>query len=194
MNRSQSILEFWFGDPADRAGEYGSFRKVWFKKDADFDQQIRQRFLSDYRRAVVGEYDAWVEQPHSALALVVLLDQFARNLFRGSPQSFAADPQALAVAATAISRGDEAVLQPVERFFLYLPFEHSEELADQHRSVQLFEALVAVAPALQHGLDYALRHRSVIKKFGGFPHRNTVLGRTSTAEELAFLQQPGSRF
>ncbi|MEO1590031.1 MAG: DUF924 family protein [Cyanobacteria bacterium J06632_22] len=194
MNRSQSILEFWFGDPAQPESEYGHFRKIWFKKSPTFDQQIRQHFLADYERAVAGAYDDWVTTPRSTLALVIVLDQFARNLFRGSPQSFAADSQARSVAEVAITRGDGAVLLPVERFFLYLPFEHSEDLADQHRSVQLFEALVAVAPELQHGLDYAYRHRDVIEKFGRFPHRNAVLGRISTAAEQAFLQQPGARF
>lgn len=194
MDRSESILKFWFGDPSQPDSEYGSFRKVWFKKDATFDQQIRQRFLTDYQQASQGDYDTWINMPRRALALVVVLDQFARNLFRGSAQSFAADPQARAVADLAIARGDEAALLPVERFFLYLPFEHSEELADQHRSVQLFEALAAIAPDLRHGLDYAYRHRAVIEQFGRFPHRNAALGRTSTPAELAFLQQPGSRF
>ncbi|MEL6139500.1 MAG: DUF924 family protein [Cyanobacteria bacterium J06628_6] len=192
MNRSQPILEFWFGDPAGL--DYGEFRKIWFKKDETFDQQIRHRFLTDYERAVAGDYADWLNMPRTCLALIIVLDQFARNLFRGSPQSFAADPQALATAKVAIASGYEAELLPVERFFLYLPFEHSENLADQNRCVQLFEALVEAAPFLQHGLDYAYRHREVIEKFGRFPHRNDVLGRPSTPAEAVFLQQPGSRF
>lgn len=194
MDRSQSILEFWFGDPTEPASEYGTSRNVWFKKDSAFDQQIRQRFWTDYNRAVAGGYADWVNMPKPTLALIVILDQFSRNLFRGSPQSFAADAQARAIADGAIQRGDEAALLPVERFFLYLPFEHSEALADQHRSVQLFEALVKTEPKLQHALDYAYRHRDVIERFGRFPHRNEVLARVSTAAELAFLQEPGSRF
>jgi uncharacterized protein (DUF924 family) len=192
MHRSKTILNFWFGDPAQSA--YGQWRSIWFRKDPDFDAEIRQRFWVDYEQAVAGQLSDWREQPGTCLALVIVLDQFSRNLFRGSPRSFAADSQALAVAQQALDRGYEAALVPVERFFLYLPFEHSEDLADQDRCVALFEALVAAAPELESGLDYAHRHRRVIQRFGRFPHRNEILGRASTPAELEFLQQPGSRF
>ena len=185
---SQAVLDFWFGSPA------GAYRKQWFRKDPDFDAQIKAQFLDLYWAMVVSPSESWLNTTTTRSARIIVLDQFARNMFRGTPQSFAADPLALATATTAIERGDEATLLPVERFFLYLPFEHSESLTDQNRCVERFEQLVQEAPELHHGLDYARRHRNVIVQFGRFPHRNQILGRQSTPEELTFLQQPGSRF
>lgn len=198
MLRANAILDFWFGranptNPADHTVD-GQFRKVWFRKDPAFDAQIRAQFLADYEAAAAGRYGRWREHPHSCLALVLLLDQFPRNLFRGQPQSFATDPQALEAAQFAIASNYESVLLPVERVFLYMPFEHSENPSHQHDSVIKFQALVDEAPSLQHCLDYARRHRSVIERFGRFPHRNEILNRPSTQAELAFLKQPGSRF
>jgi uncharacterized protein (DUF924 family) len=167
---------------------------VWFKKDAAFDDRIRQRFLPDYERAAAGDYTPWRSQPRSCLALILLLDQVPRNLFRGDARSYATDAEALAVAEAAIAQGHDQALIPVERLFMYLPLEHSEDLARQQRCVQLFETLVKEAPELASTLDYAYRHRDVIARFGRFPHRNHILGRTTTPEEAAFLQQPGSRF
>lgn len=187
-SNSQAVLDFWFGSPA------GTYRKEWFRKDPDFDAQILHQFLAVYWAMVAPPSENGLKTLKARLARIIVLDQFARNMFRGSPQSFAADPLALATAVMAMEQGDEARLLPVERFFLYLPFEHSENLADQNRCVQLFEQLVQDAPDLHHGLDYARRHRDVIAQFGRFPHRNEILGRQSTAAELAFLQQPGSRF
>lgn len=187
-NDSQSVLDFWFGSPA------GDYRKQWFQKDPDFDTQIKTRFLDLYWAMVASPPASWRETPKTRLAQIIVLDQFSRNMFRGTPQSFAADPTALTTAITALDQGDDTELLPVERFFLYLPFEHSENLDHQNHCVELFEGLVQDAPDLRHGLDYAHRHRDVIAQFGRFPHRNEILGRQSTAAELAFLQQPGSRF
>lgn len=188
ISNSQAVLDFWFGSPA------GDFRKQWFRKDPDFDAQIETQFLDLYWTMVASPLEPWVQTARASLARIIVLDQFARNLFRDTPQSFAADPLALDTATTAIDRGYEAELLPIERVFLYLPFEHSENLTHQNQSVGYFEALVSEAPELDHVLDYARRHREVIAQFGRFPHRNKILGRQSTEAELAFLKQPGSRF
>ncbi|MBE9155324.1 DUF924 domain-containing protein [Nodosilinea sp. LEGE 06152] len=195
MERAEGILRFWFGDPEDLEGEYGQQRKVWFKKDPAFDEVIRQRFLGDVERAIAGELDEWRSQPRSCLALVLLLDQFPRNLFRGDAHCFGGDRAALATAYHALENGYDQQVLPVERMFFYLPLEHSENLADQERSVELVRSLHAHDPEkFESTLDYALRHREVIQRFGRFPHRNEVLGRETTAEEAEFLRQPGSRF
>ncbi|MEA5463946.1 DUF924 family protein [Leptothoe sp. PORK10 BA2] len=185
---SQPILEFWFGSPA------GDYRQQWFRKDPTFDAQIKTRFMDVYWAMVASPPDPWLSTAKTSLARIIVLDQFARNLFREMPQSFAADPQALTTATMAMERGYDRELLPVERLFLYMPFEHSENLAHQNRSVAYFEALAIDTPALAHCLDYARLHQDVIAQFGRFPHRNETLGRQSTEAELAFLQQPGSRF
>lgn len=190
MSRPDQILAFWFDDP-DPQRQYGEFRPVWFKQDPAFDEQIRQRFLTDYEQAATGQFASWQQESHPCLALILLLDQFPRNLFRGSPRSFATDGQALAAAENAIAHDFDHALIPVERNFLYLPFEHSERMAHQDKNVALFTALANSAPELQRSLDYAIRHRDVIAKFGRFPHRNKILGRQTTAEEEAYLQTHG---
>ncbi len=188
VSNTQAVLDFWFGLPP------GEDRKQWFRKDSDFDNQIKTQFLDLYWAMVASSPECWLQTAKSSLTRIIVLDQFARNMFRGTPQSFAADPQALTTAERAIERGYDAELLPVERFFLYLPFEHSENLTHQNRCVKYFERLVLDAPELEHGLEYARRHRDVIAKFGRFPHRNETLARESTEAELNFLKQPGSRF
>jgi uncharacterized protein (DUF924 family) len=180
-------LDFWFGPPP------GGFRPEWFAKDAAFDASIRTQFLSTYERAARAELDGWSESADGALALVIVLDQFPRNLFRDDARAFATDARARRTASDAIARGLDRALVPLQRMFLYLPFEHSEDIADQDRSVALFESIedASVRDAV---LDYALRHRDIVRRFGRFPHRNRVLGRTSTPAEVAFLATPGSSF
>lgn len=191
MSHSEAILEFWFGD---RAGsEYGKPRKAWFQKKPEFDETVRSRFLGDYQAAASGRYDDWTNHPRSTLALILLLDQFPRNLFRDRPEAFATDTKALEIAKDAIARGFDRQLLPVERWFVYLPFEHSEDLADQRRSVELFHQLDG-DPDSATTIDYADRHFKVIERFGRFPHRNRILGRPNTSEEAEFLQKPGSSF
>ena len=185
---SQSVLDFWFGVPP------GPYRQQWFDKNPDFDTQVKTLFEDIYRSLTAAPTDHWLTTPKESLAKIVVLDQFPRNMFRHTPHSFATDVQALTAAELAIERGYGTQLLPVERLFLYTPFEHSEELAHQNRSVKYFEALIADAPELASSLDYAHRHREIIVQFGRFPHRNLILGRQSTAEEIAFLQQPGSSF
>ncbi len=174
------VLAFWFrGDPRDPR---------WFRKDDAFDRDIRTRFLPLYERAARGELDAWREAPRSCLALIVVLDQFPRNMFRGSARAFATDPLALGAARHALARGWDRELAPAERLFAYLPFEHSENLQDQELACDLMRDFDA------EQRDYALRHRDIIRRFGRFPHRNAALGRASTPEEIEFLKSPGSGF
>jgi uncharacterized protein (DUF924 family) len=194
LNQAEGILNFWFGDPADPTSEYGQQRQIWFKKDPEFDVTLRQHFLEDYEMARQGQLEAWKQAPRPCLALILLLDQVPRNIFRDLPQSFATDPQALDAARYGVDRGWDQFLIPVERIFLYLPFEHSEDLADQDISLSLFQSLGEGNPELETTLDYAKRHRDVIRRFGRFPHRNGILHRASTPEEADFLKQPGSRF
>lgn len=194
MSAAEQILHFWFGTPGTAAATYPQRRKLWFQKHDETDQEIRDRFLPFYQQAVAGELAPWEAEPASCLALILLLDQFPRNLFRGTAQAFASDAQALAVANRAIDRQFDQALPPIQRLFVYLPFEHSETMPDQQRSVHLFGELVNANPELLDVFDYANRHLAVIKRFGRFPHRNASLGRSSTPEEIEFLKQPGSSF
>ncbi len=189
---AKAVLDFWFGAPESEG--YGQARKSWFTKDEAFDQQIRDRFGALIEKALRGEHESWADDAHSALAQIVLLDQFTRNAFRGTARAFAGDARALAAASRMVgSRQDEA-LPPLMRSFAYMPFEHAEGLATQDESVRLFTRLVAGTDDPQKLVDYAQRHRAIIERFGRFPHRNDILGRQSTAEEIEFLKQPGSGF
>jgi uncharacterized protein (DUF924 family) len=190
----EAVLRFWFGHSATEATDYTARRKLWFGKNNSFDQEIADRFQPLYQQAANGELDHWQDSPNSCLALLIVLDQFPRNLFRHHPQAFATDAKALALAQVAIAQGFDQALEPVQRIFMYLPLEHSENLADQLQSVECFRSLVAIDPQLSDVLDYALRHYEVIQRFGRFPHRNIILDRTSTPEEIEFLKQPGSSF
>jgi uncharacterized protein (DUF924 family) len=187
--RAEDVLRFWFG-----GGETsGDRHKRWFTKDGAFDALIRSNFLALHEEAAAGALTGWKEDARSCLALIVLLDQFSRNMFRDSARAFAADTQALETAQYAIARAYDTVLGPAERMFLYLPFEHSESLADQQRSCDFMQSLDGLAET-GDVYRYALRHREIIERFGRFPHRNAVLGRASTAQESEFLKQPGSSF
>lgn len=188
--RASEVLGFWFGELEDGVARP---RGAWFERDDGFDAEISTRFRSDYERAAAGELDEWLDTPRGALALAVILDQFPRNLFRGSAKSFETDARARSVARAALDRGHDAHISPVERWFLYLPFEHSEDLEDQRLSVRLFGALGDDADS-RNVYDYAVRHMEIIERFGRFPHRNAALGRESTPEEAEFLGQPGSSF
>jgi uncharacterized protein (DUF924 family) len=187
----REILEFWFGKPDEPT--YGNPRKIWFQKDPAFDRAIRSRFLEDYHLAAANQLDHWQETPLSCLALILLLDQFPRNMFRGQAQAFATDRQALAIAETAIDQGFDRQLLTVQRLFIYIPFEHSENLQHQQQAIELFN-LLKDQPGTESFIQYAERHFQVIERFGRFPHRNSILGRENTPEEAEFLQQPGSSF
>lgn len=191
MSQANTILDFWFGSPEQAS--YGKARQAWFIKRPEFDLEVRSRFISDYEQAAAGMLDEWKNSPLSCLALILLLDQFPRNMFRNTMQAFATDWQALSTAEYAIAQGYDRDLLPVQRWFIYCPFEHSENLEDQNRSVALFEQL-SDDPDSADAISYAIRHREVILRFGRFPHRNVILGRPSTPEEEEFLKQPGSSF
>ena len=191
-SEADAVLDFWFGAPG--SSEFGRARKAWFSKDEAFDATIRERFGALVERALRGEVEAWAEAPRSALAQILLLDQFTRNAFRATPRAFAGDARALAAASRMVGSRQDESLPPFMRGFVYLPFEHAEGLAMQDEAIRLFTKLVAEAPEHADMLDYAQRHRDVIRRFGRFPHRNEILGRRSTAEEIAFVKQPGSGF
>jgi uncharacterized protein (DUF924 family) len=183
----EEVLSFWFDDVV--GDDFKTRSHVWFGKNPAFDTDIQKRFGSLRADAAAGKLTDWERSARAALGLVIVLDQFPRNIFRGTPQAFATDAMALATAKRAIENGFDRQLRPVERLFLYLPFEHAESLADQERSVALSRTLGDPG-----SLDYAERHRAIIARFGRFPHRNAILGRASTPEEIAFLAEPGSSF
>ena len=172
----EAVLTFWREAGPDK----------WFEKDATFDEAIRTRFLATYEAAAAGELAAWEATPEGALSLTIVLDQFPRNMFRGSERAFATDPLARAVSMRALDRGDDQKIEPMLRGFLYLPLMHSEQLADQERCVALYRAL-----GNADNLKYAEEHADIIRRFGRFPHRNAALGRATTAQEQAFLDGGG---
>jgi uncharacterized protein (DUF924 family) len=186
------VLEFWFGTPELADTEAVSTR--WFAKDEAFDREIASRFGPLIDRALAGDLQDWAWQPGPALARILLLDQFPRNAFRGTAKAFAGDALALAAARQMVAQGQDQALQPLRRVFVYLPFEHAEDGAAQDESVRLFTRLAEEAPGLDGYVDYAHRHRDIIRRFGRFPHRNAWLGRPPTVEETAFLEEPGSGF
>ena len=172
----EEIIEFWFAP---------SNQPLWFNSTPEFDQLLRERFLATYHAAAAGRLSEWQQTPTGALVLTIVLDQFPLNLFRGQSESFATEADARRVAAQAIARSFDQELTPTQRLFLYLPFMHSESLIDQARSVQLFEAL-----GLEESLRFARHHHDLIARFGRFPHRNAILDRESSREELAYLAAP----
>ncbi|GAA4650254.1 DUF924 family protein [Kistimonas scapharcae] len=177
---SSGIITFWFEEIAPRQ---------WFVKDSDFDEQIRQRFSDVHQAATRCELSPWRETPEGRLAEVIILDQFSRNLYRDTPQAFASDSLALALAQEAVRNGDDKALTPHQKAFLYMPWMHSESTVIHHEAVALFSQ-----PGLEDNYQFELRHKAIIDRFGRYPHRNALLDRQSTPEELEFLQQPGSSF
>lgn len=186
------VLDFWFGAPGSPL--HGTARPEWFRKDPAFDAQIRTRFGATLEQVLSGGLAEWCTDAAGTLALILVLDQFTRNAFRDTPRAFAGDARALALARTLVDSGAHRSLARHPRAFTYLPFEHAEDLATQQQSVALYEALAAEFPDAAEELDYAIRHRDIVARFGRFPHRNAILGRESTPEEAQFLTQPGSRF
>lgn len=196
---ADEVLHYWFGDigsdgnvPTDRAA-------LWWKKDPETDADIRERYEPLVQAVAHGEYDAWRKNASGRLALIIALDQFPRNIYRDRPQAFAYDAQARQLALEGIRRGQDRELPLVQRVFFYLPLEHAEDRGLQTESVRLFTQLRDEAPehlreTFDNYLDYAIRHQEIVDRFGRFPHRNEVLGRTSTAEEVEFLKEPGSSF
>jgi len=190
--RALAVLDFWFGTPD--SPDYGRPRKIWFKKDAAFDARLRERFGALIDAARAGDLDAWTATPCGTLALVIVLDQFARNCHRDSALAFAGDEKALALARGLVATGADRRLPTVfHRVFTYMPFEHAESADAQRESLRLFGD-IASEPGCADFYDYAVRHAKVIERFGRYPHRNAVLGRVSTDAERAFLRERGSSF
>lgn len=197
--RIEEILRFWFGALDELGRATAEQRKRWWTKSPEFDEEIKTRFEVDYDAVTAREREEWRRSARGTLAYIIVVDQFSRNMFRDTPRMFAADALAREACREGLERGFDASLAFDERAFFYLPLEHSEDLADQRRCTKLFEVEVEQAPGplqadAKYYLDFAERHRAIIERFGRFPHRNEILNRASTPEELAFLHEPGSSF
>jgi uncharacterized protein (DUF924 family) len=188
----EAVLDFWFGPPDDPGHRLP--RPAWFRKDPAFDQQVRERFGPTIEAALAGRLGAWASEPLPALAQVIVLDQFTRNAFRDTARAFAGDERALVAAQAMVDAGQDRGLSGVQRQFVYMPFEHAEDRAAQEQALRLFARLGEDEPALADLLRWAQAHHDIVARFGRFPHRNALLGRTSTPEEEAFLKTPGSSF
>lgn len=194
-----TVLDFWFGNAGGDTATAQAKQKLWWSKNAAVDADIRDRFGNLVETAAAGKFDHWAQDARGQLALILLFDQFPRNMYRDTPRAFAYDPLSAKLAMEGISSGVDRSLRAIERVFFYLPLEHAESPELQERCVALFTALAAGVPEADRKtfagyVDYAVRHRDVIHRFGRFPHRNHILGRASTPEETDFLKQPGSSF
>ncbi len=199
METPETILQFWFGTQSDDAIVAAEKSKRWWTKDAATDAGMLQQFADVVELAAGGALAAWQTAPRTRLALILLTDQFPRNMYRDSARSFAYDGLARAWCSEGLTIGCDQLLRPIERVFFYLPLEHSESLADQERAVDLFARLLHAVPPEQQSVfagfhDFAVRHHAVIQRFGRFPHRNAILGRPSSDDELVFLREKGSSF
>ncbi len=199
--RQNAVLEYWFGDLKEGEAPTDEVIAKWWGKDQKTDDYIRENFGRDLEEAARGELSHWEETPRGTLALVIVLDQFSRNVYRDDPRAFAGDKLALEIAGRGISKGFDMGLHPVMRVFFYMPFMHSEDMAMQERSLELFRGLEDefsqvpdVSEMLSSNRDFAERHYNIVKRFGRYPHRNAILGRESTPEEIEFLKEPGSSF
>jgi uncharacterized protein (DUF924 family) len=200
--QAQAVSDFWFEPGPGQAAD--APRREWFQKDDDFDREIGRRFGALIGQALAGGLRDWhAEGAPSQLARILVLDQFTRNVHRGTPLAFAGDALALQAAQSMVDAGHDLALAPLRRAFVYLPFEHAEDMAMQERGVALYTRMenderdvapAATAKGIAGMLDFARRHREVIGRFGRFPHRNAIIGRASTDEELDYLRQPGSGF
>ena len=195
----ENVLDFWFGPSGSTTEIVGRQRKLWFGKSAANDLAVTEQFANTLVAATAGQLDHWAVTPRGRLALLIVFDQFPHHIHRDQPQAFATDPQALALSLDALNAGEDQKLTPIERVFLYLPLEHAESNEMQALSVSLYEKLAREATIEERVLfddflKYAQQHRDVVARFGRFPHRNAILGRPSTDDELEFLKQPGSRF
>ncbi|MFZ6730821.1 DUF924 family protein [Undibacterium sp. Ji42W] len=199
MDDVHAVLNFWFGLDTDDAKTSQSQAKLWWSKSDDVDAAIRDGFANLTEQAIQDELSGWENTAEGRLALIILCDQFPRNMYRNLPESFAYDEQARVYCEAGLQLQADRQLRPIQRVFFYLPLEHSESLADQDKSVALYDALRREVPEAQREIfdgfyKFAIKHRAIIGRFGRFPHRNAILGRASTADELTFLAGPGSSF
>jgi uncharacterized protein (DUF924 family) len=195
----ENVLDFWFGPSGSTTEIVGRQRKLWFGKSAANDLAVTEQFALTLVAATAGQLNQWADTPRGRLALLIVFDQFPHHIHRNQPQAFATDPQALALSLDALNAGEDQKLTSIERVFLYLPLEHAESIEMQELSVSLYEKLAREATTDERGLfddflKYARQHRDVVARFGRFPHRNAILERPSTDDELEFLKQPGSHF
>jgi len=198
--RQKEILEFWFGKTAEEQST--ARNELWFTDSKKYDGEIKERFGRDVEEALKGGYKGWEGQAEGTLSLLLLLDQFTRQIYRGTPQAFSGDPQALRLCLQGLDASQDAALPFLQRVFFYMPLMHSEDPLVQERSVQAFTALKDQAlaqdhpllPTLQYNVKFAHDHKNIVDRFGRFPHRNQILGRESTEEEKEFLTLPGSSF
>ena len=195
------VLRFWFGDLKENEAPSGVHRKMWWIKDSENDKRIKDNFGNDLRLAIDGELDDWKICSDGLLALIILLDQFSRNIYRGTYKAFSQDEMSLQICTEGIGKGFDKELHPVKRIFFYMPLMHSEDIAMQEKSIECFSKLTeelkkpeSVANIVSDSYEYALKHYEIIKRFGRYPHRNEILGRESTKEEIEFLNEPGSSF
>jgi len=198
-DRIDEVLDFWFGELNELGCSSPEHRKRWWTKSDAFDEVIRSQFLGDYEAIVAGDREAWRNTARGALAFIIVLDQFSRNMFRGTPKMFEADELARDVCCEGIDAGFDTELSFDERVFFYLPLEHSEEITNHQQCIDLFDALIDCCPEpleadAKNYLDFAQRHKAIIDRFGRYPHRNETLGRPSTPEEMEFLKEPNSSF
>ncbi|MDH3379703.1 MAG: DUF924 domain-containing protein [Gammaproteobacteria bacterium] len=199
MSNVDDVLEFWIADSEQGGEALTRQRKRWYRSDAKFDAEIRNRFEAVLQAAARGELAHWESTPDGRLALIILFDQFPRNIYRGQAAAFAYDHYAAHQCLALLAAADDRHLGFVQRSFAYMPLQHSEELALQERSVELFTALAETASRewqsfLENSLGYALEHRDIVARFGRFPHRNEILGRSSRPAELAYLRGGGTTF
>ncbi len=195
----EELLQFWFGDDPDDVVVAESKAELWWGQRQETDELLQARYGGAASAAAADVLDHWAGSPRGRLALILLLDQLPRAIHRETPAAFAQDAKARKLVEQGLESGADRLLRPIERVFFYLPFEHSEDLEDQDRSVQLYRELETEVPTAHREtfagfVDYAVRHRDIVARFGRFPHRNLILGRESTPEEKAFLERPGSSF
>ena len=195
----KDVLNFWFGEIRETEEYLQARTQLWFMGDPKTDEMIRQKFEPLLKEFIAGNQSDWCGQPPGRLASIIVLDQFSRNLYRGTPKAFAQDGAALKLALDGIAMQADRLLHPVQRLFFYLPLEHSEDMAIQEQSIKHYTQLLQEAPApikesFEENLDYAMQHYEIIQKFGRFSHRNKTLSRPSTDEEIEFLKLPGSSF
>ena len=198
-DRIEDVLDFWFGELNDLGCASPEHRKRWWTKSDAFDEAIKAHFLNDYEAVAAGDCETWRSTARGTLAYIIVLDQFSRNMFRGTPNMFVADELAREACSEGLDAGFDAELEFDERVFFYLPLEHSESMEDHHRCIELFKDLLERAPEpleadAKNYLDFAKSHEAIVKRFGRYPHRNETLGRASTPEETKFLKEPGSSF
>ncbi|MDH3817291.1 MAG: DUF924 domain-containing protein [Myxococcales bacterium] len=195
----EDVLDFWFGELDELGCSSPEHRKRWWTKSDAFDEAIKSQFLHEYEAVVAGEREAWRNTARGTLAYIIVLDQFSRNMFRGTPEMFTADELAREACREGLDAGFDAELEFDERVFFYLPLEHSESMDDHQRCLEIFHDLLSSAPEpleadAKNYLDYAKAHKAIVERFGRYPHRNATLGRASTPEEIEFLKEPGSSF